>query len=58
MNYRPCPCLAGADFDKEFARKTLTKFELAAKDRAARDVADFARKTLPTLKSISKRRRP
>lgn len=49
--------LAGADFDKEFARflvdehqKTITKFELAAKDTEAREVADFARKTLPTLK--------
>lgn len=49
--------LAGADFDKEFARfmvdehqKTITKFELAAKDTEALEVADFARKTLPTLK--------
>lgn len=31
-------------------QKTITKFELAAKDTEARDVADFARKTLPTLK--------
>ena len=49
--------LAGADFDKEFARfmvdehqKTITKFELAAKDTEAPEVAGFARKTLPTLK--------
>lgn len=49
--------LAGADFDKEFARymvdehqKTIAKFETAAKDTQARDVAEFARKTLPTLK--------
>lgn len=49
--------LAGTDFDKEFARfmvdehqKTIARFEMAAKDTEARDVADFARKTLPTLK--------
>ena len=55
--YAKLEALAGADFDKEFARymveehrKTITKFELAAKDTQARDVADFARKTLPTLK--------
>ena len=49
--------LAGADFDKEFARfmvdehqKTIARVELAAKDTTARDVADFARQTLPTLK--------
>lgn len=49
--------LAGADFDKEFVRfmidehqKTIAKFEMAAKDTEARDVAEFASKTLPTLK--------
>lgn len=49
--------LTGADFDKEFTRfmveehqKTITKFETAAKDTQNAAVADFARKTLPTLK--------
>ena len=55
--YAKLEALTGADFDREFTRfmveehqKTIARFETAAKDTQNAAIADFARKTLPTLK--------
>ena len=55
--YAKLEALTGADFDREFTRfmveehqKTSARFETAAKDTQNAAIADFARKTLPTLK--------
>lgn len=55
--YAKLEALTGAEFDKEFTRfmieehqKTIAKFETAAKDTQNAAVADFARKSLPTLR--------